>query len=546
MATLAEIKAWNPGVLSEIAGTMRQREQVLIHSGDDFGRILPVEGWTGPAADTAVSGHQAFKSRLNKLASGAGVVIKALTQASDAIPAVQHVITNLEELARRYGFQLTDAGAVVDTLAGQPLPPDMNPDDRARAHQQVTTGIAAAMATADDIDSDLASVLNRAAQGEFGTGNEATVAAAAAAGVADPGLTLLPPPANATPAQNAAWWAAMSPIGRDLFLRANPATVGQMDGLPTVDRDRANRIVLDQQRGDLQQRRNEIQARMDEMEEGPAQLDYDLLKAERDTLDGKISGLDQIKQRLEQQPPAFLLGVDSANSGRAIVAIGNPDTAANVATYVPGTTSGLNSDTHIDIRRSDAMAQQAALAGAPSTAVITWAGYDAPQNLGQAADTSYADRAEPALRRFQEGLGVAHQPGPVNNTIIGHSYGTTVVGQTARDLGLPADQLVMVASPGVGVQHAGELRLDGIPADQAGQHVYSTKAETDPIPAMTNFNDRFADPVDPLGPDPTTDWFGGKTFESTPTNPLTSHSDYWEPRSSSLIEMGRIIAGGGR
>jgi hypothetical protein len=35
MASLADVKRWNPGVLNEVAHTIQQREQVLIHSGDD-------------------------------------------------------------------------------------------------------------------------------------------------------------------------------------------------------------------------------------------------------------------------------------------------------------------------------------------------------------------------------------------------------------------------------------------------------------------------------------------------------------------------------
>ncbi|WP_234392773.1 MULTISPECIES: alpha/beta hydrolase [Actinomycetes] len=180
--------------------------------------------------------------------------------------------------------------------------------------------------------------------------------------------------------------------------------------------------------------------------------------------------------------------------------------------------------------------------GSPSTSVITWAGYDAPQTLTDAASTSYADNAEHSLRAFQEGIGAAHQ-GPVNTTVIGHSYGTTAVGHTARDLGLPADNLVMVASPGVGVDHANQLRLDAVPQDQVGQHIYSTKALTDPVPALTNLHSPQAEPFDPLGPDPATDYFGGQTFESDPGHVAGAHSNYWVDRSPSLRAMGNIIAG---
>ncbi|MFF4591747.1 alpha/beta hydrolase [Amycolatopsis sp. NPDC001319] len=495
MVSLADIRQWNPGALDEIFSVLQIRTQILVHSGDDYGKTLPVEGWSGPAADNAAAQHDALMRGLDTIAAGVSILGKTVGQASDAITGVRHALADVEELARKYGYEITDAGGIVDTFAGRQVPPALHPEDRERVHAQLTDDVAQILRTANDIDADLASVLDRAAAGQFGTGDESTVTAAAADGVKDPGLTLPEPPPNATPSQNAAWWATLSNAGRDILIRDRPGAIGAMDGLPATDRDRANRVVLNRDYADLQHQR------------------------------------------------AYLLGINPANSGQAIVAIGNPDTAVNVATYVPGTTAGLNDGMSTDIYRSDSMMHMATQMGSPSTSVITWVGYDAPQSIiPDAASTSFADKAEPSLRNFQDGLGAAHQ-GPMNATVIGHSYGTTVVGQTARDLGLPASNVVMVASPGVGVEHANQLHLDGTPQDQVGQHIYSTKAPTDPIPIATNFDNPMADGIDPLGPDPATGWFGGQRFDSNPSNPLTSHSDYWNRDSDSLAAMGNIIAG---
>lgn len=550
MVSLSDIKRWNTGELDEICTTVQQQTQVLIHAGDDYGKVLPVNGWTGPASDNALSQHQALMHGLDTIASGVSIVGKAIGQAGDAITGLHSAIANAEELARKYGYQITGQGTLTDTFAGRPLPPDMHPEDRARAHQQLTDDLNQIMRTAEDIDNDLTSVLQRAAAGQFGTGDETTVAAAAADGLKDPGLTLPEPPPNATPSQSAAWWATVSRAGKDILIHDRPAAIGAMDGLPAEDRDTANRSVFKQQRADLQHQRDDIQHRLDGMKESdPAQEDeFHDLERRRETLDNKIKGMDQINDRLDNplpgQPHAYLLGINTANSGQAIIAVGNPDHAQNIATYVPGTTAGINDGMSTDINRADAMGQAAARAGSPSTSVITWVGYDAPQSIiPDAASTSFADHAEHGLRNFQDGLGAAHDSGPMNTTVVGHSYGTTVVGQTARDLGLPADNVVMVASPGVGVQHANDLHLDGIAADQVGRHVYSTKALTDPIPIATNFDNPSLDRGDPLGPDPTTPWFGGQTFDSDSSAPWTSHGDYWQPRSDSLRAMGNIIAG---
>ncbi|MFD8492808.1 alpha/beta hydrolase [Amycolatopsis sp. NPDC059657] len=56
-----------------------------------------------------------------------------------------------------------------------------------------------------------------------------------------------------------------------------------------------------------------------------------------------------------------------------------------------------------------------------------------------------------------------NQGDPSHNTTVGHSYGTTVIGHAARDEHLAVDDIVFVASPGVGVNHASEL---GLPAER--------------------------------------------------------------------------------
>jgi hypothetical protein len=105
--------------------------------------------------------------------------------------------------------------------------------------------------------------------------------------------------------------------------------------------------------------------------------------------------------------------------------------------------------------------------------------------------------------------------------------------------------VIFVGSPGVGVDKIDELHL---PPD----HVHATVAENDII-KQSNDPHSFDDPVDMAldihGPDPADPRFGGKPFASDPgpaSWPLGSaaaHSAYWEDRSRSLTNMGRIIAG---
>ncbi|MET9259469.1 hypothetical protein [Amycolatopsis sp. NPDC004079] len=262
MVSLADVRAWDHAALDEVFSVLQIRTQILIHDGDDYGKIVPVEGWSGPAADNAAAQHKTHMQALDAYAAGAAALGKAVGQASDAIVAVQSAIYNADELARKYGFAIADAGGIADAYAGKQPPPDLNPDDRERIHTQLVDEIAQILRTANDLDADLASVLDRAAAGQFGTGNESTVAAAAADGLAAPGITAPEPPPNATPSQASAWWATLTPAERDILIRDRPGTVGAMDGLPGSARDRANRAVLAQQETDLRRQREDIQRRM--------------------------------------------------------------------------------------------------------------------------------------------------------------------------------------------------------------------------------------------------------------------------------------------
>jgi hypothetical protein len=268
-------------------------------------------------------------------------------------------------------------------------------------------------------------------------------------------------------------------------------------------------------------------------------------------VEAKLSALDRIGRTVSQsggKPPGqryYLLGLDGSGDGKAIVAEGNPDTARNAATFVPGVGSKLASFDE-SLAHSRRMYRAARKAGSKSTSVITWVGYDAPDSVLAAISTSYADEGKADLTRFEQGLRATHEGVPSHNVAIGHSYGTTLVGHAARDGHPPVDDVVFVASPGVGVDRARELNIPP-------EHVYSTVAENDII-NVTNpprWPNGESDPIDPLGPDPTDPAFGGHTFASAPGESnwweggmsVDAHSSYWDKGNPALANLGKIIAG---
>ncbi|WP_040158335.1 alpha/beta hydrolase [Mobilicoccus massiliensis] len=81
------------------------------------------------------------------------------------------------------------------------------------------------------------------------------------------------------------------------------------------------------------------------------------------------------------------------------------------------------------------------------TAVVTWMGAKFPSAIGtQSPFGRFARAAAAPLRDCVEGLDV---PDDVPITVVGHSYGGTIVG-AAEALGLRADRVVLAGVPGVG------------------------------------------------------------------------------------------------
>ncbi|MEC3982316.1 alpha/beta hydrolase [Amycolatopsis sp. H20-H5] len=538
-----------------MADALNDRCNRLIALNDDVESAAKLDGWLGDAAVAAASRGNSLISTLEQKVAEASAVRRGAHEVQLAVERLTAMVRETEDLAHAHGVMVgTDGAAVIAPVTGPPLPPDVAAR-QAKALVEIHDRVEQIVRRAIDVDADLAGILTRAMRGEITEQGVGTLAQAAEVGAGQSGLSIIGPPEHGTPGENNAWWDSLSDTAKGAILRDNPDLVRNLDGIPVVDRDSANRAVLNREIEKLKAEASDIARTNPNDPRSRTQLDWPG-KEKLDAVNAKINGLHAIENRLNQPGPgvqqAFLISLDTSADGKAVVSSGNPDTAANVATYVPGTGSEL-SKIEGDMNRSDRMVGAAAEMGSPSTAVVTWLGYDAPNGLVDAGSADYADGGKAALGGFQDGLRATHQGDvPSHNTVLGHSYGTTVVGYAARDGGLNADELAFVASPGVGVDNASELHLTGVDQADIGSHVHSTVAEHDMI-KVTNIevtDDSGSESIDiALGPDPARPQFGGQVFTSDPGTDgqlglsTEAHSEYWNYRSKSLDNMGRIIAG---
>ncbi|MEU1486185.1 alpha/beta hydrolase [Streptomyces sp. NPDC005752] len=345
-------------------------------------------------------------------------------------------------------------------------------------------------------------------------------------------------PHDASPAERRDWWAGLTQEQREEYLAVYPDQIGNLDGIPALVRDAANRDNLQLLIGELEGRDDEKSMT-------------------------QLAGLREIDRQLGAgakpgEPPMFLLGISDEGNGRAIVSYGNPDTAKHVATYVPGLNTALDKGfAEGDLKRARDTAIGAQYYD-PSSAAISWLGYDAPQAIDGLSSLAVAGEGRAVeggrrLNEFTAGLAATNENDDPHLTAIGHSYGSRTVGAaTQQGEGIPGvDDIVLVGSPGVGVDEAGDLGV-------GREHVFVGAAENDVVTKMPSkqqtaagaatalagpfayFVGDVADPGDDdlwFGKDPASKAFGANRFPvdegpgvvSRNGFSIDAHSQYFDP-----------------
>ncbi|TJZ76093.1 hypothetical protein FCG67_18990 [Rhodococcus oryzae] len=565
---LTQLRGWNPQCLNGSADELARAaaeldEQIaLVVRGVDG----VLDTWHGDAARGAWDRAVEERSAGNRIAMALLETSSSLRRGAAAIEsAAAHAIAVIDG-ALGEGFAVSDEGAVTAPAAGAGLTVAAA-GDTALAQRVLD-------ARARELADDITRALDEVALADSRTAATLTDCLAEFDQVPgeqapDPRVRDIVDGRSTLPAGAAElyeFWTSLTDEEK-YALFAHDREVGNRDGLPAADKDRYNRMHLE----DLQTRAaaalDAVNARHPGWAAGeqvPAQpasnsrdekawkawAEYNAWRGEREPLRAKLDEYGAVHRALDagSAPPRLLMGIDG--DGRAAIALGNPDLADNVATFVPGTGShltGIGGDIDRSARMLDAAIRADPLA---STAVVTWYGYHAPQSIPEAGLDRFAERGAPRLDSFQDGLRAAHQGQVAHQVIVGHSYGSTVIGTAAVGGGsLDVDELVFVGSPGVNAEHVSELHLDGVNAGDVGAHVYSTAARWDPVPYLgdATLAGRHVHGTNPTDPD-----FGGRVFASNPGDPgpllganPRVHSEYWDLRNPSLEGMGQIIAGMG-
>jgi hypothetical protein len=333
-----------------------------------------------------------------------------------------------------------------------------------------------------------------------------------------------PLPFGTDPTTVAKWWAGLTPAQQEYLLDHEYDTLGQLRGLPSPILDTANRHRLTDHEADLKQQLATLDA-------DPSLDPFGIERAAlQHRLDQDLSIEKVITSLGPGNPPAavLLLAYDpNGKEGQTGVAIsyGNPDSAANTGVVVPGTSHSALDLASVARNGSDLYNTM----NSSSKAVVVWLDGPEPQTLPYAALDKWANESAPNLVTDLAGLKAAHIAATGDGgqlTAVGHSYGSYILGKAMTE-GAPADDVIFVGSPGVGVNHASDLGLDP-------SHVWDGQAGDDPILLTEK---RFT--PDPLtGNNPEDSDFGAQHFS---VDGSSGHSQYYQ--GESLMNMARIADG---
>lgn len=365
----------------------------------------------------------------------------------------------------------------------------------------------------------------------------------------------LPPP-DTDPGGVNRWWKSFGRQEKDRLVADHPPELGNLNGIPIEIRSRVNTVVMNDDLHQVEDTAHKNGVTADDVTRNPREYGltataitrYTNARRTREGMVVSAAALDERRNHpdvflLRYQPEAF------GGEGAAAIAMGNPDTAANTAFLVPGLGSNVRDGTLADLGAVRIYGESARADWNRKTAVIVWMGYDAPNawyDPGLWAP-KMARTGGQALAADVNALAVTHVGPPAHRTVVGNSYGSTLVADGAAAYGMQADDVVLVGSPGTDLAHsAADFHLI------TGGRLYVGAASAD---AVTWSPDHVTGPglIGPtlggLGGDPSVDGYGSTRFKAevpgASVNPMSDHLHYFDDGSESLFSIADVVSGHG-
>jgi hypothetical protein len=533
--TVADIDRWSAEAVREVFHAAGARGQATVDAARELGSLAVFDAWQGATAQARRHSNASIRVDLAAHGNASLGVPRAARRAADDIAHVQSKLSALRRDAAELQMTIdcrTDKVVPSSTFGGPPTAALI-------AEIQLQHRLDAIVAEANSADQELAYALDMA------DGDRPI----------PPGPYDVRPliqdalsrPLPDDPTQFNELWNQLSRDEKDWLYRQDH-DIGNHAGMPWdppdhLGRDHYNRLHLAELTQQSECDVTRIQTDIDRLVTESIVDDGSLyaLQSQLATARRQLEGYRAVQARLSSTdgPKRYLGLLD--RFGRGAVAIANPDTARRNAIFVPGTGQDLS---RLPFSDDKALAMYtAAVAADPGlapgdVAVTTWVGYDRPMDLSRAAFPQPAQAGADRLSAFENGQRASHVGRPSVDTVIGHSYGSTVMGAAAAGgHRLDVDNIIAVGSPGLLVDRAGQLNL------HPGGTVYVMRAAHDAIDVggiVTEWT---------LGADPADPGFGARRLAADPgpAGPfglpsIAAHSSYWTGGNKALANFGAVIA----
>jgi hypothetical protein len=317
------------------------------------------------------------------------------------------------------------------------------------------------------------------------------------------------------PAKVAEWWNSLSDAEQREYIEDHPEEIGNLEGVSYAARSEANKALLDSEIARLK----DVQSRY-----ADAEYPWEAAGILADTgmsladVNSRLEAAQAIKDTLapgeiKGATPRQLISFNLDGDAKAVIAVGDLDTADNISVMVPGMDSTVATSmeglgTAADILRKE---QIAVGNKGEDYATVAWLGYDTPKT-GEVIYDQWAKDGGTLLADDLEGIGATKGWGDksANLDVVGVSYGSSVAFD-ALTKSNAAGSLIALGSVGPvksGIDSAGEL---GVP-------VYASESPND---GVADWGRWLADRKDPLDDD-----FGSIEFESDGSSTLIGTTDH--------------------
>ena len=372
------------------------------------------------------------------------------------------------------------------------------------------------------------------------------------------------------------WWTSRSHKEQEDIINNYPDWVGNLDGIPFKDRDRANRKRLLLMKESLGSRRRLLEEDVSEYKKGNRFRDPSSeTKSKAAELANELERVKKDEKKLEPLLKRFSGPSDGRHSLtsfylhrgdqlQASIGIGDVDNADHVMVYTPGMTSTvsdsiigkgtewgketknaenvlreanklINDDFNKNLGKLDEFGNTVQKS---KVAAIVTLDYDAPQwdNIHTPSHSvlseEQAEKGGKHMSSLYDGIQAVHRKDP-HLVATGHSYGSTTMGNGLSGSTAP-DEAIGVGSPGLGTNSSSKLNM--FPG-----HVYIGSASGDMVAGSSWFGD---DPsLNPFfkhfnlgrwrGP-------GNHIYEGS-----SGHSEYMSPNKTSTYNIASILVGKG-